>query len=67
MLLVTTFVELRVVPEEGERGQADPNSHIPSRSHAAPMAHCTVALRGRFQNGMVVAWNENGMGAVWHV
>jgi hypothetical protein len=26
-----------------------------------------VALKGRFQNGMVVAWQENGMGTAWQV
>jgi hypothetical protein len=24
--------------------------------HAVPMPRCAVALRGRFQNGVVVAW-----------
>jgi hypothetical protein len=36
---------------------ADANSHIPCRSPA-------VALRGRFQNGIFVAWQENGMACV---
>jgi hypothetical protein len=31
------------------------------------MPRCAVALRSRFQNGMVVAWHGRGMGAVWHV
>jgi hypothetical protein len=35
--------------------------------HAVPMPRCAVALRGRFQNGMVVTWQWNGMGAAWHV
>jgi hypothetical protein len=35
--------------------------------HAAPMPSCTVALRSRFQNGMVEAWHGHGIGAVWHV
>jgi hypothetical protein len=29
-----------------------------------PMPRCVVALRGRFQNGMVVAWQGNGMACV---
>jgi hypothetical protein len=33
------------------------NSHIPCRSPA-------LALRGRFQNGIFVAWQGNGMGCV---
>jgi hypothetical protein len=30
--------------------------------HAVPMPCCSVALRGRFQNGVFVAWQGNGMG-----
>jgi hypothetical protein len=30
---------------------------------AAPMPRCAMALRSRFQNGMVVAWHGRGMGA----
>jgi hypothetical protein len=55
MLLITNFVELRVVA--GRRGQvADANSHTPCHVHAhtAPMPICVVALRNRFQNGMAV-------------
>jgi hypothetical protein len=36
----------------------DANSHIPRRSPA-------VALRGRFQNGIFVAWQGNGMACVY--
>jgi hypothetical protein len=35
--------------------------------HADPMPRCAVALRSRFQNGMVVAWHGNDKGAVWHM
>jgi hypothetical protein len=28
------------------------------------MPRCVVALRGRFQNGIFVAWQENGMACV---
>jgi hypothetical protein len=38
----------------------DANSHIPCRSHTAPMPCCVMALRIRFQNGMVMAWHGNG-------
>jgi hypothetical protein len=46
---------------------ADANSHIPCRSHAALMPRCAVALRRRFQNSIVVAWQGNGMGKAWYV
>jgi hypothetical protein len=43
-------------------------SHIPCRSHAVlkadshiPCRSPAVALRGRFQNGIFVAWQGNGM------
>jgi hypothetical protein len=39
---------------------ADANSHVPC--HAMP--RCAVALRSRFQNGMVVAWYRRGMACV---
>jgi hypothetical protein len=29
-----------------------------------PMPHCAVALRSRFENGMVVAWHGRGMACV---
>jgi hypothetical protein len=29
--------------------------------HAMPMPRCAVALRSRFENGMVVAWHGRGM------
>jgi hypothetical protein len=42
---------------------ADANSHMPCprRAHYVPMPRCAVALRSRFQNGMVVA----GTGVAW--
>jgi hypothetical protein len=36
-------------------------------SHAMPMPRCAMALKSRFQNGMVVAWHGRGMGAEWHL
>jgi hypothetical protein len=32
--------------------------------HAVSMQRCTMALRGRFQNGILVAWQRNGMACV---
>jgi hypothetical protein len=35
-----------------------------ANSHAVPIPRCAVALRSRFQNGMVVAWRGNGIECV---
>jgi hypothetical protein len=35
-----------------------------ANSHAALMPRCAVALRSRFQNGMVVPWHGRGMACV---
>jgi hypothetical protein len=43
---------------------ANPNSRMLCHAHAVPMARCAVALRSRFQNGMVVAWRGRGMACV---
>jgi hypothetical protein len=40
----------------------DANSHMPC--HPMLMSRCIVALRNRFQNGMVVAWHGRGMACV---
>jgi hypothetical protein len=32
--------------------------------HTMPMPRCAVALRSRFQNGMVVSWHGRGMARV---
>jgi len=37
------------------------NSHLPFRAHAAPLPCCAVALRSRFQNGMVGARRGHGV------
>jgi hypothetical protein len=69
MLLITTFVELRVVTGKS-RAQAGRPYAVSGRPmlihtcHAIPMPRCAVALRSRFQNGMVVAWHGNGMACV---
>jgi hypothetical protein len=66
MLLITTFVELRMVAgiSRTRVGRPDAVSERPMlihTCHSMPMPRCTVALRNRFQNGMVVAWHGRGM------
>jgi hypothetical protein len=39
---------------------ADANSHISCHAHVASMPRCAVALKSRFQNGMVAAWHGRG-------
>jgi hypothetical protein len=70
--LVTTFVELRVVA--GRSRTREVRTHavfgrpmLIHTYHAVPMPRCAVALRSRFQNGMVVARHGDGTGAAWHV
>jgi hypothetical protein len=69
LLLVTTFVELRVVAGRSRTRAGRPRA-VSGRPmlihtyHAVPMPRCAVTLRGRFQNGMVVAWQGNGMACV---
>jgi hypothetical protein len=71
LLPVTSFVELRVVTGRS-RTRAGRQHAVSGRLmlshiyHAVPMPRCAVALRGRFQNGMVVAWQGNGMTCVNH-
>jgi hypothetical protein len=43
---------------------ADANSHMLCHAHAGSMPCCAVALRSRFQNGMVVAWHGRDMACV---
>jgi hypothetical protein len=69
MLLLTTFVELRVVAGRSRTREGRPNAVCGRRMliytyHAMPMPRCAVALRVRFQNGMVVAWHGRGMACV---
>jgi hypothetical protein len=69
LLLVTTFLEFRVVAGRSRTraGRSYAVSGRPMLIHtyqAAPMPRCAVALRGRFQNGIVVAWQGNGMPCV---
>jgi hypothetical protein len=72
LLLVTTFVELRVVAGRSRTRAGRPHA-VSGRPmlihtyHAFPMPlslpRCAVALRGRFQN----AWSWHGRGTAWHV
>jgi hypothetical protein len=83
MLLITNFLELRVVAARGRK--------LASRQHAVserpmlihtyytvpmlfqavtlprPYHDPAVALRGRFQKGIFVAWQGNGMRTAWRV
>jgi hypothetical protein len=66
MLLITTFVELRLVAGRS-RSRAGHTHAVSGRPmlihtcHATPMLRCAVALRGRFENDMVVAWHGRDM------
>jgi hypothetical protein len=69
LLLVPTLVKLRVVA--GRSRMRAGRLHVVSGRqmkihtyHAVLIPRCAVALRGRFQNGMVVAWQGNGMACV---
>jgi hypothetical protein len=69
LLLVTTFMELRMVAGRSRTRAGRPHAVsvgpvLIRTYHAVPMPRCAVALRGRFQNGMVVAWQGNGMDCV---
>jgi hypothetical protein len=69
MLLVITFVKLRVVAGRSRKRAGRPHAVcgrpiLIHTYHAVSMPFCAVALRGRFQNGMVVAWQRNGMACV---
>jgi hypothetical protein len=62
MLLITTFVELRVVAGRSRTRAGRPHAvsgqpMLIHTCHAMPMPRRAVALRNRFQKGMVVAWH----------
>jgi hypothetical protein len=62
LLLVTDFVELHVVAGRSRMQACRPHAisgwpMLIHTYHAIPMPLCAMALKGRFQNGMVVAWN----------
>jgi hypothetical protein len=69
MLLITTFVELRVVAGRSRKRAGCPHAvsgppMLIHTCHAMPIPRCAVALRSRFQNGMAVAWHGRGMACV---
>jgi hypothetical protein len=69
MLLLTTFVELRVIAGRSRTRAGRPHavSGRPMLIHiclATPMPRCAVALWSRFQNDMIVAWHVHGMACV---
>ena len=49
------------------RETADVNLHMPCLARAAPLSCCAMALRNRFQSGMVGARHGCGMGTAWYV
>jgi hypothetical protein len=60
--LYRTFVDLRVVAGRNRTRAGRPYAvfgrpMLIHTYHAVPMPRCAVALRSRFQNGMVVAWH----------
>jgi hypothetical protein len=69
MLMITTFVELRVVAGRS-RTQAGRLYAVSGRPmlihtfHAMSMPRFAVALISRFQNGMVVVWHGRGKACV---
>jgi hypothetical protein len=69
MLLTTTFAELRVVAGRSRTRAGRPHAvsgkpMLIRTCHAMPMPRCAVALKSRFQNGMVVAWHRRDMAYV---
>jgi hypothetical protein len=59
MLLMINFLELGVVAARAISWQV---ANMPPPCHEPAMA-----LKGRFQKGIFVAWQGNGMGTAWHV
>jgi hypothetical protein len=68
-MLLITFVELRVVAGKN-RTPADHLHAVSGRPmlilacHVMPMPRCAVALRSRFQKGMILARHGRGMECV---
>jgi hypothetical protein len=68
-MLLITFVKLRVVAGRSRTLASRPYA-VSERPllihtyHAIPTPRCAVALRSRFQNGLVVAWHVRGMACV---
>jgi hypothetical protein len=67
MLLITTFVELRVVAGRFRTQAGRPHAvseRLIHTCYAITITRCAVALKSRFQNGMVVVWHGRGMACV---
>jgi hypothetical protein len=69
MLLITTFVEFRVIAGRSRTRAGRPHADsgrpmLIHTCHAVLMLRCAVALRSCFQNGIVVAWHGRGMACV---
>jgi hypothetical protein len=69
MLLITTFVELRVVAGRSRTRAGCPHAvsgrpMLIHTCHAMSMTCCAVALNSRFQNGMDMAWHGHGRACV---
>jgi hypothetical protein len=67
--MITTFVELRVVAGRSRMRAGRPHAvsgrpMLIHTCHTMSIPRCAVALRSRFQNGMVVAWHRRGMAYV---
>jgi hypothetical protein len=68
-MLLINFVELRVVAGRSWTRAGRPHAvsgrpMLIRTCHAMRITRCAVALRSRFQNGMVVAWHGRGMACV---
>jgi hypothetical protein len=69
MLLITTFVELRVVAGRSRTRAGRPHAvsgrpMLIHKCHPMSMPRCAVALRSRFQNGMARALHGRSMACV---
>jgi hypothetical protein len=69
MLLITTFLELRVVAGRSRTQAGRPHAvcgrpMLIHTCHAMPIPRCAVALRSRFQKGMTMVWHGRGMTCV---
>jgi hypothetical protein len=69
MLLITTFVELRLVAGRRRTRAGRPHAAygrpmLIHTCHSMPILRCAVALRCRFQKGIVGAWHGCGKACV---
>jgi hypothetical protein len=64
-MLLITLVELRLVDGGSQTRAGRPHAvsgwpMLIHTCHAMPMPRCAMALKSRFQNGMVVTWHGRG-------